>query len=51
LEAKSYTDDKFERIEASIAVINGGIATNTETDELKETISNKKLIEKILFKE
>jgi len=53
LEAKSYIDDKFERIEASIAVINGGIVTNTETDELKETISNKKLIElnKILFKE
>jgi len=53
LEAKSYIDNNFERIEASIAVINGGIVTNTETDELKETISNKKLIElnKILFKE
>jgi len=35
--------EKFERIEASIAVINGRIVTNTETDELKETILNQKI--------
>jgi len=53
-ESQRYTDnfivqtnesinEKFERIEASIAVINGRIVTNTETDELKETILNQKI--------
>ena len=43
LEAKSYTDDKFERMEASIAAINGRIVANSKTDELKETILNQKI--------
>jgi len=43
LEAKSYIDDKFERMETSTVVINGRIVTNTETDELKETILNRKI--------
>ena len=43
LEAKSYIDDKYERIEASLTVINERIATNSETDELKETILNQKI--------
>jgi len=37
------TNESLERIEASIAVINGRIVTNTETDELKETILNQKI--------
>ena len=36
-------NEKFERIEGSIAVINGRIVTNSETDELKETILNEKI--------
>ena len=36
-------NEKFERIEGSVAVINGRIVTNSETDELKETILNKKI--------
>jgi len=43
LEAKSYIDDKFERMETSTVVINWRIVTNTETDELKETILNRKI--------
>jgi len=43
LEAKSYIDDKFERMESSIAVKNGRIVTNTETDELKKTILYQKI--------
>ena len=53
-ESQRYTDnlvvqtnesinEKFERIEGSVAVINGRIVTNSETDELKETILNKKI--------
>ena len=53
-ESQRYTDDlivqtneslneKPERIKASIAVINGRIVTNSETDELKETILNEKI--------
>jgi len=53
-ESQRYTDnlivqtnesltEKFERTEASIAVINGRIVTNTETEELKETILNQKI--------
>jgi len=53
-ESQKYTDnlivqtneslnEKFERIEGSIAVINGRIVTNSETDELKETILNQKI--------
>jgi len=34
------TNEKFERIEGALAVMNGRIVTNTETDELKETILN-----------
>ena len=47
------TNESLKRIEASIAVINGRIVTNTETDELKETILNQKIdrIEQIFFKE
>jgi len=44
-ESQKYTDnlivqtnETLERILASIAVINGRIVTNTEIDELKETI-------------
>jgi len=37
------TNETLERMEASIAVINGRIVTNTETDELKETILNQKI--------
>jgi len=37
------TNESLERIGASIAVINGRIVTNTETDELKETILNQKI--------
>jgi len=36
-------NEKFERIEGSIAVINGRIVINSETDELKERISNEKI--------
>jgi len=36
-------NEKFERIEGSNAVINGRIVTNSETDELKETILNEKI--------
>ena len=54
-ESQRYTDnlivqtnesinEKFERIEGSIAVINGRIVTNSETDELKETILNEKIV-------
>ena len=43
LEAKSYIDDKFERMETSTVVINWRIVTNTETDELKETILNQNI--------
>ena len=49
-ESQRYTDnlivqtnEKFERIEASIAVINGRIVTNSETDEVKEIILNQKI--------
>jgi len=53
-ESQRYTDnlivqtneslnEKFERIEASITVINGRIVTNSEIDELKETILNQKI--------
>jgi len=53
-ESQRYTDnlivqinesinEKFERIEGSIAEINGRIVTNSETDELKETILNEKI--------
>jgi len=44
---------KFERIEGALAIINGRFVTNTETDELKETILNQKIdrIEQIFFKE
>jgi len=53
-ESQRYTDnlivqtneslnEKPERIKASIAVINGRIVTNSETDELKETILNEKI--------
>jgi len=53
-ESQRYTDnlivqtnesinEKFGRIEGSIAVINGRIVINSETDELKETILNKKI--------
>ena len=37
------TNEKFERIEGALAVMNGRIVTNTETDELKETILNQKI--------
>ena len=37
------TNEKFERIEGALAVINERIVTNTETDELKETILNEKI--------
>jgi len=37
------TNESLERIEASIVVINGRIVTNTETDELKETILKQKI--------
>jgi len=54
-ESQRYTDnlivqtnesinEKFERIEGSIAVINGRIVTNSETDELKEIILNEKIV-------
>jgi len=36
-------NEKFERIEASNAVINGRIVTNSETDKRKETILNQKV--------
>ena len=53
-ESQRYTDnlivqtnesmnEKFEGIEASITVINGRIVTNSETNELKETILNQKI--------
>jgi len=53
-ESQRYTDnlivqtnesinEKFERIEGSIAAINGRIVTNSETDELKEIILNEKI--------
>ena len=53
-ESQRYTDnlivqtneslnEKFERIEGSITVINGRIVTNSETDELKETKLNQKI--------
>jgi len=38
-----HTNENLERTLASIAVINGRIVKNTETDELKETILNKKI--------
>ena len=34
---------EIERIEGSITVINGRIVTNSETDQLKETILNEKI--------
>jgi len=37
------TNESLERIEASIAVMNGRIVTNTETDELIEPILNQKI--------
>ena len=53
-ESQRYTDNlivqtneslnrKIERIEGSITVINGRIVTNSETDQLKETILNEKI--------
>jgi len=53
-ESQRYTDNltvqtneslnrKIERREGSIAVINGRIVRNSETDELKETILNQKI--------
>jgi len=36
------TNESLERIEATLVVINGRIVTNTETDELKETILDQK---------
>jgi len=53
-ESQRYTDnlivqtnesinEKFGRMEGSIAVINGRIVINSETDELKETILNEKI--------
>ena len=36
-------NEKFERIEGALAVTNERIVTNTETDELKETILNQKI--------
>ena len=52
-ESQRYTDNlivqtneslnrEIERIEGSITVINGRIVRNSETEELKETILNKK---------
>jgi len=35
------TNESIERIETTLAVINGRIVANTETDELKETIKNR----------
>jgi len=37
------TNENLERIEGALAVINERIVTNTETDELKETILNQKI--------
>jgi len=53
-ECQRYTDnlivqtnesinEKFERIEGSIAAVNGRIVTNCEADEPKETILNEKI--------
>ena len=53
-ESQRYTDNlivqtneslnrEIERIEGSITVINGRIVTNSETDQLKETILNEKI--------
>jgi len=53
-ECQRYTDNlilqrneslnrEIERIEGAIAIINGQIVTNSETDELKETILNQKI--------
>ena len=45
------TNENLERIEGALAVTNERIVTNTETDELKETILNQKIdrIEQTFF--
>ena len=37
------TNENLERMEGAVTVMNERIVTNTETDELKETVLNKKI--------
>jgi len=43
VQTNENVNEKFERIEGSISLINARIVTNSETDELNETILNEEI--------